>query len=354
MSWQEEDSLETADEPDKRAKVPTIKDVARIAGASLGTVSKVINNDASVRAPLRSRVLRAIEDLKYQPNALAQGMRRTETGVVGCTISDISHPTVSTMVSAAEMLLSDAGFGMVLTSHRDQLRHERRLFDFLCQRRVDGLIGTVVYDDNQSPPDFLKRAEFPIVLMERQFGDLFDSVVSDQEHGCYGLTKHLIDLGHRRIAILTPPRLSRPGRDRIRAFIRAHEDGGLSTDPELIKDRENRADTGFRDAYAMLMKSHRPTALIASVNEIPSVIRAARMRGLSIPEDLSIASCGDSDFAPIITPAITCFRWDTAEVGRFAAEFLLSRIRDSRQETRQVILPTEIVLRDSCAPPRNL
>lgn len=323
-----------------------------MADVSVGTASKVINNDNSVRAPLRMRVLQAVEQLGFQPNALAQGMRRTETGIIGCTISDISHPVVAAMVSSAEMVLSDAGYGMVLTSHRDQLRHEQRLFDFLRQRRVDGLIGTVVYDDEQTAPEFLQRAEFPIVLMERQFGDWFDTVVSDQERGCYLVTKHLIELGHRRIAILTPPASSRPGRDRIKAFHRAHAGFGLSVDPRLIKDRENRVDTGFRDAYEMLTLTPCPTAIIASVNEIPGVIRAAQMRDIVVPRDVSIVACGDSDLAAMINPAITCFRWDAAQIGRFAAELLLSRLRgDRHRPAQQVILPTEVVLRDSCAPP---
>ncbi len=335
-----------------QAKIPTIKDVARVAEVSVGTASKVINNDTTVREALRKRVMTAIEELGFQPNALAQGMRRTGTGIIGCTISDISHPVIASMVSSAEMVLSDAGYGMVLTSHRDQLRHERRLFDFLRQRRVDGLIGTVIYDDKQSVPDFLKNAQIPIVLMERQFGDWFDSVVSDQERGCYLLTKHLLDLGHRSIGILTPPQQSRPGRDRIRAFHRAHADFGLTADTGLIKDRENRVDTGFRDSYEMLTTAARPTAIIISVNELPGVMRAAQMCDLSVPHDVSIASCGDSDLAAMISPAVTCFRWDTAQIGRYAAELLVTRLREDRDRAaQQIILGAEVILRDSCAPP---
>jgi LacI family transcriptional regulator len=256
------------------------------------------------------------------------------------------------MVSSAEMVLSDAGYGMVLTSHRDQLRHEHRLFEFLRQRRVDGLIGTVVYDDSQTVPDILRNARIPIALMERQFGDWFDSVVSDQERGCYLLTKHLLDLGHRRIGILTPPHQSRPGRDRIRGFHRAHADFGLSADTLLIKDRENRVDTGFRDSYAMLTQAHRPSAIIISVNELPGVVQAANMCELSIPHDVSIAACGDSDLAAMIKPAVTCFRWDAAKIGRYAAELLISRLRNnSDRPVQQIVLETEVVLRDSCAPP---
>ncbi len=343
------------DENPPRAKVPTIKDVARIANVSVGTASKVINDDATVRDRLRRRVQDAIRQLGYQPNALAQGMRRSGTGIVGCTISDISHPVIASMVSSAEMVLSDAGFGMVLTSHRDQLRHEKRLFEFLLQRRVDGLIGTVIYDDEQTVPESLKNAQMPIVLMEREFGDWFDTVVSDQDRGCYLLTKHLLDLGHTRIGILTPPHQSRPGRDRIKAFNRAHAEVGLIADPTLVLDRENRVDTGFRDTYLMLTGANRPTAIIISVNELPGVMQAVKMCDLSVPRDISIASCGDSDLAAMINPAVTCFRWDPARIGQYAAELLIARLHTDRDRPKQrIVLGAEVILRDSCAPPPRL
>lgn len=331
----------------------TILEVARAAGVSLGTVSRVINENATVRAPVRTRVLQAIEQLGYVPDARAQSLRTQATMTIGCIVSDISNPLFSGAVSTAEQTLKAAGYTMVLTSSHDSTEREIEILSVFRRRRLDGLITTISREADPRIRTHLEQLEMPVVLLERTIALEADSVVTDHFNGAYQATNYLLMLGHRRMGLITVTQEATPGRERARGFRQAHADFGVPLDETCSAFHGFSAEYGYHAAYEFLSASSAPTAIIAGANQMVGILRATRALGLDVPRDLSLISFGDTDLAELHSPPLTVVRWDNARTGRVAAEQLLSRISGSaRSGPLNVVLPSELVLRKSCAPPR--
>lgn len=333
----------------------TIHEVAAAAGVSLGTVSRVLNGIASVRPEIRKRVLEAMRKLGYQPNAIAQSMRRQDTRVIGCMVTFVSHPVFTSTVTAAEAALRRAGYAMVLANTGDRTSRELELFDFFKRRRVDGLITTLGREDDPEAIQALRNLGAPVVLLEREVEGPFDSVVSDSGGGCHAATRYLLELGHRRIALVTSAITNRPGRERQKNFRKAHAEFGLQPEADLMRTWISSTEFGFRESYALLSAPLPPTAVIAGVYELVGLMRAIRVLNLRVPEDISVIAFGDSDLAELTTPPITVVRWAADQIGRLAAELLMARLKKGSvpSEPSCIMLPTEFVLRQSCAPPRG-
>jgi LacI family transcriptional regulator len=163
-------------------------------------------------------------------------------------------------------------------------------------------------------------------------------------------TEYLLQLGHRGIGLITLSEHALPGRERRRAFYEAHAAKGLSVNPAWIVGPGFESDHAYKIAYDLLTAHPRPTAIMAGGFPTIGVMRAARSLGISIPRDLSLISFGDTDFADLLAPPLTVVRWDNREIGKIAAEILLSRIAGNAGErATQVVLPSELVVRSSCA-----
>jgi len=331
----------------------TIRDVAAAADVSLGTVSRVLNESPAVRPAMRARVLETMRELGYQPNAIAQSMRRQDTRVIGCLVTFVSHPVFTSTVTAAEAVLREAGYAMVLANTGDRTAREIEMFEFFRRRRVDGLITTLGSESDPNAIRALKDLHAPVVLLEREVDGYFDSVFSDSGGGCYTATRYLLELGHKRIALVTSATTNRPGRERQNSFRKAYAEFGLQPDGELIRTWISSAEFGFRESYSLLSGPTPPTAVIAGVYELVGLMRAIRVLQLRIPEDISVIAFGDSDLAELTTPPITVVRWASDQMGRLAAKMLLARLRKDKiaDEPSRIMLPTEFILRNSCAPP---
>jgi LacI family transcriptional regulator len=337
--------------PSRRA---TIRDVAAAAGLSVGTVSRVMNGHASVTEEARSRVREAVSLLNYAPDSAAQSLRSRQTKVIGCLVPIAAHPVFAEVVAAAEAVLRPAGYAMVLGSTTDRVSHEAELLSFFHGRRVDGLIATLAREDDPSIRLRLKALGCPIVLLDRALEDDFDAVFTDQGAGCHEAASLLIGLGHRRIALVTSSLHSRPGRERERHFRRAFAEHGMRPDERLIRTVASPADFGFHESAALLSEAAPPTAIIAGVHELVGLMRAVRVRGMRVPDDLSIVAFGDSDLAELAEPAITVVRWDAGEVGRVAAQLILERIVSGADlPAREVLFPTKLTIRQSCGAPKD-
>jgi LacI family transcriptional regulator len=334
------------------AKRATIRDVAEKSGLSLGTISRVMNGHASVSDETRARVLDAMTLLNYAPDSAAQSLRSRQTRVIGCLIPIAAHPVFAAVVAAAERVLRRAGYAMVLGTTTDRVAREADLLSFFRERRVDGLIATLAREDDPSIRDRLRALDCPVVLLDRLLDDDFDAVLTDQGAGCHEATAALLRLGHRRIALVTSSLHSRPSREREINFRRAHADCGLSPDEALIRRVASPSDFGLLESTALLNAPAPPTAVIAGVHELVDLLRAIRARGLRVPDDISVIAFGDSDLAELAAPPISIIRWDAAGVGHAAAQLVLDRIEGrERAPMRRILLPTELVMRHSCAPP---
>lgn len=330
----------------------TIKDVAFEAGVSIGTVSRAMSGKSRILPDTRARILAAAAQLGYVPDSAAQSLRSNQTKFIGCAVPLASHPAFTALLSSAEQILRQAGYALVLGNTADRITREVELVDFFRQRNVDGLITTLAREDDPEAIQRLRDLGLPVVLIERYVEEGFDSVLLDQAHGAYAATSYLLSQGHKRIALVTSALQNWAGRERKKAFLKAYNDFGADPEQAMIRTMESPVDFGLSESLELLGTASPPTAVVAGVQELVPLLRAVRSRGLRIPEDLSIITLGDSDLAELMYPAISAVRWNGDEVGRVAANLLLQRIADPHHASRKILLPTEFVIRASCAPPR--
>ena len=335
-------------EADVKRRV-TIVDVAREAGVSIGTVSRFLNKSPRISPEASERVDRAIRRIGFTPNAMAQGLRRERCNVIGCLINDISHPLNALMFAGAEQSLREAGFALIVVDCGYQPDAEPDLFRFFTERNVDGLLATVSIEDDPVLHEAMKAAGMPIVLWERLIQGCFDSALTDHHAGCHAAARYLLALGHRRVGLINASDHVWPGRERARALRQAFDEEGMPFNETWIRARSSAVQFGFSEALELLRGDLRPTALIAGVNEIVGVLRAARLLELAIPRDLSLIACGETHLSTLIEPALTVVRWDVEATGRIAAELLLERMENHDQPPRVVTVPSELIIRASCA-----
>lgn len=232
------------------------------------------------------------------------------------------------------------------------------MVDLFRRRRVDGLI---------LGPCEVERAEYleqvsrdlAVVAMDRDFGASGSGVHVDHFRGAYEACRYLLDLGHTRIALMTSDGALRPGRERIDGYRAALAERGVTVDESLVRASRSAMDLSFSDALALLSSPSRPTAFICLGTRILSgVLQATRQSGRRVPHDVSLICVGDGDLPQLYSPAITAVSWDLEAVGTAAAEILLRAIGsgDSRGEAatqgrQEARLTTQMILRESCAPP---
>ncbi len=332
----------------------TIRDVAKAAGVALGTASRVINKAENVAPEIRQRVQAAIDALGYQPDVLAQSMRRGETRTIGIIIRDITLPAFAAFVQSAQEELEAQNYVLMLTCSEDRPERELSLLNLLAQRRVDGLIMTGCSESDSKLLEARGQIGVPIVMLDRVAHDSSDSMLMAHADGMQKAVELLIDLGHRRIALITGSNEVHSGRDRVVGYRRAYRNKALTVDNSLVRARDFRGESGYREMTELLATDAPPTGVVAGgIAMLPGVVRAIREAGLSIPEDISVIGGGDSDLARLATPPVTVIRWDYAEVGRAAAKILIDRITGSDDSApRQLLFPTELVVRQSCARPK--
>ena len=337
----------------KRSNGLTIRDVAKAADVSLGTVSRVLNQNQTVSVEIRQRVERAIRSLGYTPNAVAQSMRSQHTRTVGCIIRDIKMPAFAAFVRAAHDVLFDAGYVLLLTNSEGQRHRERELVSLLSSRQADALIIAHHSERDDQLHEMLRSSNIPVILVDREYPAWADAVMVDHRNGVRRATEQLLQLGHRRISLITGSTNLFPARERIAGFEAAHHAYGVKVASDLLRTESFLADYAFQQTSILVSGRSPPTAIVAGgIDVLPGILRALRTRGLRVPHDISIVASSDSDLAQLSEPPITVESWDYAEVGRIAAQLVLERInRVGAGEPRRVLVPADLVQRASCAPP---
>lgn len=330
----------------------TIREVAREAGVSVGTVSRILNDHASVSGDVRARVLKAIEATGYRPDAVAQSMRRGSTQTVGCVVREINIPSLASFVNAATDLLDQEGFTLLLSSSEGREERERELLLRLNSQRSDGVLIGPYTPFTPAFDKFLAGLSMPVVMVDRDQPAWADSVRVDHASSTREATGLLLDLGHRDIALLTGSEALYPARERLRGYSAALENRGLAVDPGMVGASSFLAEAGFRQASILLGAPRRPTAIIVGgIDMLPGVLRAIRVRGFRIPHDVAVIGAGNSDLADLYEPAISVIDWDQGEVGRTAVALLLERLRSSRRAPpKQVVISSRLIDRGSVRP----
>ncbi|WP_196812897.1 LacI family DNA-binding transcriptional regulator [Cupriavidus sp. WS] len=334
-------------------KSVTIRDVAREAGVSVGTASRVINEASNVEPENRVRVRAAIEKLGFVPNRAAQSMRNGSNREIGIIVRDITIPVLAGFVKAAQSVFDQAGYVLLISSAENEKSRELELLSLLRRRRVDGLIMTTASQVDAQLASAREHLGFPVVLFDRDIANAADCVLIDHAEGMRQAVSHLLSLGHRRILLVTGDLETYPAQSRIQGYRQAHQAAGIPVDEALIHAGSFEASSAFVETASMLGMTNRPSAVIAGgIGMLPGVMKAVRAHSLRIPEDISVIGNGDSDLAVLASPAITVIKWDYSELGRTSARMILDRIASRAVPAqRRILFPTELVIRGSCAAP---
>ncbi|MCC7445989.1 MAG: LacI family DNA-binding transcriptional regulator [Anaerolineae bacterium] len=330
----------------------TIKDVAREAGVSYSTVSRVLNNQPHIHPDKRQRVLDAAARLGYVVNLQARGLVGGRTQTIGLLLHELSAPYMGLVVQGIDEELAAAAYELILqTTHRHRHK-ETLLVNTVSRGMIDGLLLLLPLE-LESYLDVLRDRQFPYVVIDHQgFDDFSPTVSADNVQGAYTATKYLIELGHRRIGFVAGRFDTSSGTDRLAAYKAALTDAGLPFDPDLVQPGAYEQHGGYLAANALLDLPQPPTALFCA-NDASAfgAYEAIRNRGLRIPQELSVIGFDDIPQAALVHPPLTTIQQPLVEIGRRAARLLLHYIAQPDYPVEHIVMPTRLIVRESCQSP---
>jgi LacI family transcriptional regulator len=331
----------------------TVKQIAKLAGVSIGTVSNVLNELPSVREPTRKRVLAVIDSLGYQPSLLGRALRKDKTNIIVMIVPDITNPFFPGVVRGAEDVAFQNGYRLVLCNSDNDYAKELAYLRELRTYRPSGLIIV--------PSDLTKGTEEARAYVNAGSAVVYvdrippkwrgNAVTSAHEEGAYEATKHLISLGHRHIATITGPIQGTSARERLAGFQRAMKEARLPVPIEFIQETRFDRTGGFEKAEFLLKLSARPTAIFAANDLIAmGAIKATRKLGVSCPESISIVGFDNLEMGDETTPSLSTVDQFTSQLGAHAAQIVINRVGGDKGPATRVCIPTCLRLRSSAGP----
>ena len=333
----------------KTGRRPTIDDVARHAGVSKSLVSLVVRGDTHVSPERRAAALRAVAELGYRPNAMAQGLVQKRTRIVGVLVSDLNNPFFADVIAGIQTRARALGYRVLMNTGDRIQQHEDEAIETLLQLRVDGLIlGSPLME---SPQVVKASKEVPVVVVGRPArAASVDSVSDDDAAGALLVVRHCVSLGHRRIAHID-------GGEGAGAIERRH-----GYEEAMRKQRLQNEITVGRGAYTeagghqgareLLERRPRPTAIFAA-NDLAAIgaLNAIEESGLRVPQDISLVGYDNTSLAAMRHLSLTTVHQPRHDIGQMAMDLLVERIRGVRSKPRRVVLAPTLVVRSSTAPP---
>jgi LacI family transcriptional regulator len=333
----------------------TIRDVARQAGVSPMTVSRVLNRTGHTSPETQQRVEKAIAELEYVPNTLARSLRFKQTKTLALVLTDITNPFFTTLARGVEDAASDRGFNVIFCNTDESEIEQEKYLTMLVQKRVDGVLLVPACSLGR-PACYLQEHGIPVVILDRRVEDCqVDTVRCDSVGGAYELTRLLLSLGHRRIAVLSGPLNVSTAADRVAGCRQALLEAGLDEHAAPAYHDEYTQAGGYRMAQQALAAAPRATALLAANNFIAvGAHRALLEAGLVVPDDMTMVAFDDLPGGVVAEPFFTVVAQPAYEMGRQATELLLARLAGKGPtEFQNLVLPAELIVRRSSCPPRN-
>ncbi len=327
----------------------TIHDVAREAGVSASTVSRVLNGTAPVNEEKRRRVLHAVEKLNYRPNALARGLKKKRTYTIGLIVPDITNPFFAEVAKGVEDASRDYGYTVILCNSENDPARERTYLNVLGEKQVDGVIFVTAGSNevNRSTP---LESPIPLVMLDREIPGIHaDSVLVDNKRGAYEAARHLLTLGHKRIGIITGPLPLSTAVERWEGYRKAMREAGVPVDPRLVKNGGFTFEGGYAAMQEILGEGDPPSALLASSDIMAlGAMKAIEECGFRIPEDVAVVGFDDIMVASLVKPALTTVAQPKRQMGQLAVEMIVERLERGRKRVRRVLLAPRLVIRESC------
>jgi LacI family transcriptional regulator len=335
---------------------PTLRDVAESAGVHPATASRALNPQTRrlVNDETAERVIRVAESLGYRPNPIARSLKTARSASIGLVIPDLTNPLFPPIVRGIEDVLGPAGYSAWIVNTDNDPDRERAQVESLRSRQVEGLIVATARLEHPFL-EGLAAAGLPLVLVNRRLdrGDV-PSVTADDSAGVALAVRHLVDLGHDRIAHLAGPQDTSTGRTRARAYQQALRDHGSAQDPRLMVECDSWSEAaGARALHGLLDAGLDFTAVLAGNDLIAlGCYDALVERDLGCPGDISVVGYNDMPYADKLHPPLTTVRIPHYALGAESAQLLLDRLRDPDRHPRSVLLPLTLVVRASTAPAR--
>jgi LacI family transcriptional regulator, galactose operon repressor len=329
----------------------TIRDIAELAGVSIATVSRAVNGRGDVAEETRALVRRIARQHGYTAKRDARGLSTGRTGLIGVTLPVI-HPTYfSAIVASVAEALDEHDMRIVLCPTQHQHDREISLLQRLMHGTTDGAILVLPEESSRELLALVRRGYRCVVVDPgEQPEEDVPTVSAAHSAGADQAVRHLLDLGHRRIAAITGPRGRMATEERLRGYRAAMAGAGVLPDPRLVAESNFVVEGGFEAASRLLALPDPPTAIFAFNDPLAiGAMQAARSRGLRIPDDVSIVGFDDTTEAAFVTPALTTVRQPLAEMGRMAVSILVRLLDDQAHEHAQVELATRLVVRGSTA-----
>jgi LacI family transcriptional regulator len=335
--------------------VPTLRDVAALAGVHPATASRALNPEtkAMTSADTAERVIRAAEQLGYRPNAMARSLRTARSSSIGVVVPDLTNPLFPPIVRGIEAALSPHGYALLIVNTDNSARQEEQLIASLQSRSIDGLIlATARLGDPLI--EALARSDLPVVLVNRRRDGLpVPSVIPDDAGGIRLAVEHLAGLGHRRIAHIAGPQDTSTGLARLTAFRAAVAEHGLAADDALIRGCDSWSEAEGARALRELLAGGPSFSAVLAGNDMLAVgcYDVLAERGIDCPGELSVVGFNDMPFVDKLRPALTTVHIPHHDLGAEAARLLLGQMRDFRREEQPHTIPVTLAVRQSTGPP---
>ena len=328
----------------------SIVDIAKAAGVSIATVSHVLSNKPHVRPELQARVQTAVAQLGYQPSRVARSLRLQRSQVFGLIISDIQNPFFIALVRAVEDVAHRNQHAVFLCNSDEDPEKEKLYIDLMEAEQVAGVIISPTAEQD-SPCCWLIDAGIPVVAVDRRLPGLpVDTVLVDNQTAAQTLVEHLIADGHSNIGAIVGPSSSTTGRERLDGYLQALQEHNLSRQAVLIRQGIPTEAVGEALACEFLDATPRPSAIFAGNNMLAAgALHAIRQRKLRIPDDVALVAFDDVPWMALVEPALTVICQPIYEIGVCAANLLLERLTDATSPPKEVVLPTVLAVRQSCA-----
>jgi LacI family transcriptional regulator len=341
--------------------MPTIHEVAKRAGVASITASRVINNSGYASQETRQRVLDAAREMGYVPNRLASSLRSRRTNVLALVLTDITNPFFTVAARGVEDVANRAGYTVIFCNTDEDREKEKKYVEILMQNRVDGVI-LVPSDSDSKSVESLQQNGVPVVVIDRHVSsNTVDQVRCDSIGGAYQITRLLLSLGHRRIALLNGPERVSTAADRLTGFQQAmselpiHENKTIepALSQQLILSGEFTRASGYEMTQKALAISPRPTALLAANNFIAlGTLQALEENKIRVPQDMAVVTFDDLPEALVTSPFLTAAAQPVYEMAARAAEILIGRLNNTNTTAfEEVIFPTHLILRKSSGSP---
>ncbi len=345
-----------------KPKKTSLADIANSLGVSRTLVSMVLNgrgDENGINSDTQKRVLAKAKELNYKPNQLARGLRLGRTNTIGLIVADISNPFYATVARGIEDLAGQHGFRLMVCSSDEDSQKESELIQMFRDRQADGLIISTTQQNNDEIMA-LREDNYPFVLIDRHLEGLdINSVTVDNHLGATQAVDHLAQNGAKKIGLLkiSPTHLSTM-RDRVSGFLDATKTHMLASSPDLIQEIPfNRVKEGVYEALEYLLGDEvKADAIFAANNNLAAAcLEYARENGLNIPQDIALLSFDDVRMFKFSYPTITAVAQPLQEIGRQAIKLLLDEIltKEPVVTKKQIVLPTDLVIRESCRIPEK-